>query len=118
MVDILPLNPCANVSRTGILNNYQHNPADTTQAKLALKGSPGFSSGWRQGSRASSMTRDLPSILRVMARLTDYSPTNVVLILLHRPEATNVARYRTWQSLGRQVKKGETGIKILVPFRR
>ena len=56
--------------------------------------------------------------LRVMARFPGYSPTNVVLILLQQSEATRVAGYRTWQSLGRQVKKGETGIKIFVPFRR
>ena len=56
--------------------------------------------------------------LRVMARFTGYSPTNVVLILMQQPEATHVAGYRMWQSLGRQVKKGETGIKIFVPFRR
>jgi antirestriction protein ArdC len=29
-----------------------------------------------------------------------------------------VAGYRAWQALGRQVKKGETGIRIFVPFRR
>ena len=56
--------------------------------------------------------------LRVMARFPDYSPTNVALILIQQPEATKVAGYRMWQSLGRQVKKGETGIKIFVPFRR
>lgn len=56
--------------------------------------------------------------LRVMARFPGYSPTNVALIMMQQPEATKVAGYRTWQSLGRQVRKGETGIKIFVPFRR
>jgi antirestriction protein ArdC len=56
--------------------------------------------------------------LRVMARFPGYSATNVALILFQQPEATKVAGYRMWQSLGRQVKKGETGIKIFVPFRR
>ncbi len=56
--------------------------------------------------------------LQVMARFPGYSPTNVALILIQQPEATRVAGYRMWQSLGRQVRKGETGIKIFVPFRR
>jgi antirestriction protein ArdC len=35
--------------------------------------------------------------------------------MLQRPEATRVAGYKTWQSLGRQVRKGEKGITILAP---
>jgi excisionase family DNA binding protein len=33
-----------------------------------------------------------------------------------RPEATKVAGYRTWQQLGRQVRKGERAIMILAPI--
>ncbi len=40
------------------------------------------------------------------------------LILTQAPEATRVAGYRKWQELGRQVKKGEKGIAILVPHKR
>jgi hypothetical protein len=39
------------------------------------------------------------------------------LIRAQRPDATRVAGYRKWLELGRQVKKGEQGIKILVPFK-
>jgi hypothetical protein len=35
-----------------------------------------------------------------------------------RPDASQVAGYRTWQSLGRQVRKGEQGIQILAPVSR
>src|ERR1039458_220700 len=35
--------------------------------------------------------------------------------MLQRPDATRVAGYRTWQSMGRQVCKGEHGIRILAP---
>ncbi len=41
-----------------------------------------------------------------------YSIGNLLLILAQRPEATNVAGYRTWQKLDRQVRKGERGIRI------
>lgn len=53
--------------------------------------------------------------LRTMARFPAYSFTNTLLIMTQRPDATRVAGYRAWQALGRQVKKGETGIKIFVP---
>jgi hypothetical protein len=35
---------------------------------------------------------------------------------LQKPEATNVAGIRTWNSLGRFVKRGEKGILILAPM--
>lgn len=41
-----------------------------------------------------------------------YSINNLFLILAQNPEATHVAGYRTWQNLGRQVRKGEHGIRI------
>jgi antirestriction protein ArdC len=40
----------------------------------------------------------------------------VALILAQNPEATRVAGYRTWQQLGRQVRKGERGLMIMVPL--
>lgn len=45
-----------------------------------------------------------------------YSFGNQLLIAVQRPDATKVAGYKTWQSLGRQVRKGETGISILAPM--
>lgn len=49
------------------------------------------------------------------ARFHRYSATNVLLISLQAPHATRVAGYRRWQSLGRQVRKGERGIAIFAP---
>jgi hypothetical protein len=54
-------------------------------------------------------------MLTVAARFHRYSPNNVLLISVQRPEATLVAGYRTWQQLGRQVLRGEQGIAILAP---
>ena len=56
--------------------------------------------------------------LTVMSRFHHYSFGNVLLILAQKPDATRVAGYRKWQELGRQVRKGEQGIRILVPHRR
>ncbi len=53
--------------------------------------------------------------LQVQARFHRYSWHNSMLIAMQRPDATRVAGYRTWQSLGRQVCKGERGIMIFAP---
>jgi antirestriction protein ArdC len=54
--------------------------------------------------------------LDAQARFHAYSFGNVALILAQRPDATQVAGYRTWQALGRQVRRGEVGIRIIVPM--
>jgi antirestriction protein ArdC len=41
-----------------------------------------------------------------------YSLNNLLLILSQRPDATQVAGFRKWQGLGRQVRTGEKSIKI------
>jgi antirestriction protein ArdC len=61
-------------------------------------------------------SRKLQRYLKAMAKFHRYSLRNVLLIHRQKPEATHVAGYRTWQKLGRQVKKGESGIYILAPI--
>lgn len=54
--------------------------------------------------------------LRVMAKFTDYSINNQILIAMQKPYASLVAGYKAWQTkFGRYVKKGEKGIKIIAP---
>src|SRR5215212_10606274 len=53
--------------------------------------------------------------LTAQARFHRYSWGNVLLIVAQRPESTRVAGYRTWQSLDRQVKRGEKAIRIIAP---
>ncbi len=68
-------------------------------------------------SQVDSLTssEDWARMLEVAARFHHYSPNNCFLILSQMPDATRVAGYKTWQSLERQVRKGEHGIKILAP---
>jgi hypothetical protein len=47
--------------------------------------------------------------------LGDYSPRNQLAILAQRGDATQLAGYRQWQGFGRQVRKGEHGIRIAAP---
>lgn len=56
--------------------------------------------------------------LQTAARFHHYSANNCLLILMQYPEASRVAGYRAWQSMGRQVRKGEKGIRILAPIAR
>lgn len=57
--------------------------------------------------------------LQFQAALYRYSWNNTLLILAQCPGASVVMGYRAWQEQGRQVKKGERGIRILAPsFRK
>ena len=67
------------------------------------------------GVQAIQTSEDFKRYLRTAATFHQYSPNNVLLILAQKPEATRVAGYRAWQSLGRQVKKGERAIYIFAP---
>jgi hypothetical protein len=63
----------------------------------------------------------LTAYLNAMSRFRSYSFGNVLEIARQRPTATKVAGMYAWNQLGRRVKKGEKGIRILAPiigFRR
>src|SRR4051812_22390736 len=67
----------------------------------------------QEGVASFQSSDDFKRWLRVASRFHTYSLNNQLLILFQFPTATRVAGYRTWQSLGRQVKRGEKGINIL-----
>jgi antirestriction protein ArdC len=56
--------------------------------------------------------------LESRSRFHSYSFGNTLLIAFQRPGATQVAGYRKWHEMGRQVRKGERGIAILAPMVR
>jgi hypothetical protein len=58
----------------------------------------------------------LTQYLGAMAKFHTYSFGNVMLIARQKPSASNVAGVRTWNSLGRFVRRGEKGILILAPM--
>ncbi len=54
--------------------------------------------------------------LSTMSRFHKYSVNNQVLIYMQRPDATLVAGFNKWRdNFGRNVMKGEKGIKIIAP---
>ena len=58
----------------------------------------------------------LTAYLAAMARFHNYSFGNILAIARQHQTATRVAGIRTWNELGRFVKKGEKGIQILAPI--
>lgn len=50
------------------------------------------------------------------ASFHDYSACNCMLIATQCPEAKQVAGFKAWQQLGRQVRKGEHAIRIMAPM--
>ena len=54
--------------------------------------------------------------LKTMSKFHNYSWSNVLLISMQKPDATLVAGYTSWvKDFGRNVKKGEKGIRIIAP---
>jgi len=58
----------------------------------------------------------LTAYLDAMSRFHNYSFGNILEIARQRPTATRVAGLYAWNQLGRKVRKGEKGIRILAPI--
>jgi antirestriction protein ArdC len=58
----------------------------------------------------------LTAYLTAMSRFHNYSFGNILEIARQKPSATRVAGMYAWNQLGRRVKKGEHGIRILAPI--
>jgi len=58
----------------------------------------------------------LTSYLTAMSRFHQYSFGNVLEIARQMPTATRVAGFWTWKNLGRNVRAGQKGIRILAPI--
>ena len=100
--------PHARPVRTSPVRTAQERQAalDSTMATLqagveALRTTP----GWR-------------AWLAFAARMPSYSLSNQLLIVAQCPSATAVAGYAAWTALGRQVRRGETALRILAPVTR
>ena len=57
----------------------------------------------------------LTAYLAAMGRFHTYSFGNILEIARQKPDATRVGGLYAWNQLGRKVKKGERGIRILAP---
>jgi hypothetical protein len=106
----------------------------TKQGRRAMK-SKNHNSSSEQAARVAVLTdklhasvTDLTSsdnwtrMLGTVAKFHRYSARNILLLLIQAEERgteiTRVAGYRTWQTLGRQVRRGEKSYDVLAPIRR
>ena len=65
---------------------------------------------------AAGHSEALTHYLTAMSRFHNYSFGNVLEIARQMPTATRVAGFWTWKNLGRSVKAGQKGIRILAPI--
>lgn len=70
----------------------------------------------RNGIKTLADSEQFKRYLSVRSAFHKYSARNSLMILLQRPDATNVAGFNKWLELGRWVKKGEKGIAIFAPM--
>lgn len=79
---------------------------DRTQALATLKA----------GVEAMATSEQFIKALEFRSKFHDYSFRNTIMIWCQRKDASHVAGFNAWKSMGRNVKKGEKGIAILAPM--
>ena len=61
-------------------------------------------------------SEEMQKYLDFVAKFHQYSPSNIFLIMLAKPDATHVMGFNSWKRLNRFVKRGERGIPIFAPM--
>lgn len=67
------------------------------------------------GVRGVRDSAEFKALLKTMAKFPRYSLNNCILIGMQRPDATLCQSYGGWKKMGRYVKKGEKGIRVIAP---
>ena len=67
------------------------------------------------GVKSVRRSEEFKKLLATMAKFPHYSLNNCILISMQRPDATLCQSYSAWKKMGRYVKKGEKGIKVIAP---
>ncbi len=70
----------------------------------------------KQGVKDITNSETYKEFLMFSSKFYNYSLNNQILIWAQKPTASYVAGFQTWKKMGRHVKKGEKGIKILAPI--
>ena len=96
-------------------NNFEAVPSATIPLPVAGKDMNSILKSLETGVENIFTGDKYAQYLQTMSKFHRYSFHNTLLIAMQRPDATLVTGYRNWQSMGRQVKKGEKGITILAP---
>jgi len=103
------------IATTAVVNSSTPNPQKPQQrqtAKEIIAANVKELIAQLEAGRSDALT----AYLDAMSRFHNYSFGNVLEIARQRPDATRVAGLYAWNQLGRKVKKGEKGIRILAPI--
>jgi len=93
-------------------------PTATTSFETQNTRLAGVMGTLEQGIESVLSDEGFAAYLRMLAKFHDYSYANTILIMTQRSDASRVNSYNRWKELGRQVVKGEAGIKIFYPKRQ
>lgn len=99
--------------RVAFGGGYLRNKMKTAELQGKIKDLVAKLANETDAARQSELFREF---LRVAGMFHNYSWGNQLMIWSHRPTATRVAGFRTWQKLNRFVRKGEKGIPIFAPM--
>jgi hypothetical protein len=117
---VLSFSPSRLFSSAGASVKNENKPATAEKEKTMkleeIKNKTNEAVSYLVAALESGQSDVLTQYLNAMARFHNYSFGNIMLIARQKPQATNVAGIRTWNSLGRFVKRGEKGILILAPM--
>jgi antirestriction protein ArdC len=69
-----------------------------------------------QATDAARVSEEMLLYLDTYAKFYQYSAFNVWLIMMAKPDASFVAGFKKWQTMGRYIRRGEHGIPILAPI--
>lgn len=69
-----------------------------------------------QATDVARKSKEMLRYLDFVSKFHQYSPANIWLILLAKPDASQVAGFHKWKSMGRFVRTGEQGLPILAPI--
>jgi antirestriction protein ArdC len=77
---------------------------------------PKFLAQLTEGIAKLTTSEEWQKFLDVQSRFHHYSFNNVLLIAMQKHDAIQVAGFNAWRTVGRTVRKGEKGIRILAPM--
>ncbi len=93
-------------------NNGNRGSKEKTATQQLIKQNVDFLIQQLEAGKSEALT----AYLNAMSRFHNYSFGNILEIARQKPDATRVAGMYAWNQLGRRVKKGEHGIRILAPI--
>jgi antirestriction protein ArdC len=87
----------------------------TTDKKPAIAEAVSAATDQLIASLKAGKSEELTRYIKAMSIFHSYSFSNTMMIICQRPDATRVAGFQAWKALGRNVRKGESGIMIMAP---